>query len=133
MRKPEQRLWDRMRTNVSNSVRLERIENLTGSGTPDVLAIWCGKVTWIENKVGHWPKRMGTRIQFKHPPTVEQCNWHLNWFQNGGTSYVLIGIEGFIFLVPGHLVDGVSSMTRNSIHKFIADWAAINKALMRKK
>lgn len=132
MRKPEQKLWDRWRNNMPPDIYLERVENLVWSGTPDVMAMWRGKVTWVENKIAAWPKRKNTRIQFKHPPTPDQRNWHINWNQRGGTSYILVGIEQEVFLIPGLRADDVPDMMPGAIKPFAIDWDGIVKRIKRK-
>lgn len=133
-RKPEQRLWDRHRGNNPADIRLERIENVAGNGTPDVLAIFKGKtnititnrgrVTWIENKVIDFPKRAGGRIQFIHPPTIDQRNWHLDWQQSFGNSIFLVGVQGSraMFAVSGAYADSILSFTVERLAGFEVDW-----------
>lgn len=133
-RKPEQRLWDRHRNNNPPDIRLERIENAAGSGTPDVLAIYKGRpavtviqrgrVTWIENKVIDFPKREGGRIQFLHPPTIDQRNWHIDWQQCFGNSIFLISVKesSGLFAVSGVYADDILAFTVNRLAGFEVDW-----------
>jgi len=129
-RKPEQLLWDRKRRALPRAIHIERIENLVGAGTPDQCAIYCGRVTWMEDKIAHTPKRSSTRLQFNHPLEPEQCNWHLNWYQKGGTSIIVIDvIARGIFMVPGFAADEVNEMTAESIARYAATWTSIDRYL----
>lgn len=116
---PEQRLWDRIRANIGNKVHIERIENVVGSGTPDtVILAGDGRVTWVEHKVATLPKRAGTRLQWKHPLSVEQRNWHRVWNQKGGTSFILVGVSLGLFLVPGEWADEITNSTFDVMRRF---------------
>ena len=125
-RKPEQLLWDRKRRALPRAIHIERIENLVGAGTPDQCAIYCGRVTWMEDKVARLPKKAATRLQFNHPMEPEQCNWHLNWYQHGGASLIVIEvIDHGLFIVPGYAADMVNKFTASSIASFAAMWASL--------
>lgn len=132
-RKPEDRLWDRTRTNIGAKVRLERIENMLGSGTPDVLAIGSSRVTWIENKIADWPVHAETRIQFLHPPTIHQRNWHLMWKQNGGHSIFLVGngdgSSAKVFAVGARFADEIIGFKRSMLERFETNWGELAAAL----
>lgn len=124
MRKPEQRLADRVRRNIGHRVLIERVENVVGIGMPDALILANKRVTWAEHKVADWPQRMSRRIQFKHPPTIEQRNWHMRWTRKGGQSLFLIGmLEGkygppLLCAVPGRMYDEVNEINATEI----LDW-----------
>lgn len=94
MRLKEQRLWDRLRNNLSPKIaNLQRIENLIGAGFPDVIAVSCGVVTPIELKaIDAMPRQIKTRLLGPLGLSVEQRNWHTNWAKYGGHSIVLLGI-----------------------------------------
>lgn len=130
-RKPEQLLWDRKRRALLRAIHIERIENLVGAGTPDQCAIYCGRVTWMEDKVARLPKKAATRLQFNHPMEPEQCNWHLNWYQKGGASIIVIEvIDHGLFMIPGYGADAVNEFTAASIARYAANWARIDRYLM---
>jgi hypothetical protein len=129
-RKPEQRLADRMREHVSAHVLVERIENWVSAGTPDTFC--CsprGKVTWIEHKIGEWPKRANVRVQWNHPLTIDQRNWHLTYRRYNGKSYILARVEGVLFLVPGMLADSFNDFNRAAISPFESNWKQLIKVL----
>lgn len=119
MRFPEQRLWDRIRRNLAREFHIERIENAVAAGMPDTVVLSRGVVTFVEHKIAMTPVRRDTsRLQWKHPLTPQQRNWHRMWTQNGGRSYIVVGIERFLFAVPGNLVDEVSIMKADDIGKY---------------
>ncbi len=98
-RKKEQLLWDRMRNNLGGKLRLQRVEEMLGSGTPDVLALRAGKVTWCETKAAKAvPKRPGTPLLGEAEGlTIDQRNWHLDWTMNGGRSMIIVGVKDHRF------------------------------------
>lgn len=122
MRKPEQRLWDRTRRNISARVHVVRVENAVGEGTPDSIAIVRGCVTWMEHKVGYWPQREGSRIRWSYKLQPGQCNWHKDWARQGGRTIILIGIERQLFVWPGMRVDEVNGLTRKTIAPYERSW-----------
>lgn len=128
-RKPEQQLWDRIRRNIGPQVLMKRVENYLEAGWPDTITLAFGHVTWLETKVGHWPKRPTTRIQWNHPLQIEQCNFHLDWGQHEGRSLIIAGIEGTIFMIPGNRADDFNSMTRYRIQSYECDWRHLGKYL----
>jgi hypothetical protein len=118
VRKPEQRLADRVRRSIGHLVLIERIENVAGLGTPDACVLaqsgsarGGARVTWTEHKVATEPAKVVTRLQYAHPLTTEQKNWHLRWTSRGGNSLILIGCEGRLFAVPGTLADRACEYT----------------------
>lgn len=127
MRKTEQRLWDRMRRAIGRDVRLERIENVVGVGTPDVLAC-CYITSFVELKaVDAPPVRETTRVLGDKGLSRDQRNWHIDWRQWGGTSYVLIGVGREIFMIEGGFADVINEMTMQQLaaHSVASDWAKV--------
>ena len=131
MRKPEQRLADRVRDNIGQFVLIERIENSVGFGTPDACILAVGKtqarVTWTEHKVATVPARESTRLQYVHPLTVEQKNWHLRWNSKGGNSLILIGCEQRLFAVPGTRAEEACEYTLAEAARFEVDYDELVK------
>ena len=79
-RRPEQRLWDRLRKAAAGRVYTERIENLVGVGRPDVDTLVKGSFIPIELKyVAQWPARTTSKVLGKDGLSQAQKNWHLNW------------------------------------------------------
>ena len=127
----EQKLWDAMRENFAAAaktsgpamrVRLERIENLAGEGTPDVLVLCDGAVTFCELKaVDTFPKRPSTRVLGTEGLRQEQKNWHMGWQHAGGRSLILIGIgsgrERAHFAIEGRHCDTVNEMSWSDLSR----------------
>lgn len=131
MRKTEQKLWDRFRRNCGPHVRLERIENVVGVGMPDVLT--CCRITaFVELKaVEAPPARATTRVLGDKGLSQDQKNWHKNWAQWGGTSFILIGVGARIFMLRGSLGDRVNDMTMEELQSAAAatDWLRVAQLL----
>lgn len=112
MRKPEQRLWDRLRKAAEGRVHTERIENLVGVGRPDVDTLVAGNFVPIELKyVAAWPIRESTRVLGDKGLTQVQKNWHLNWRNWGGHSMIVVGVADEVFAFNGATADNVNEYT----------------------
>ncbi len=122
---PEQRLWDRIHKNVGLHVHIERIENSVGAGTPDTLVIHKGNVLFVEHKEAERPAKASTRLQWRHPLTPQQRNWHLTWHQNGGRSAIVIGVERELFALPGRMADDITAMPYNVMAAWRLDYIAL--------
>lgn len=122
MRKPEQRLWDRMRKALGQKYYLERIENGVSAGRPDVDLMWRGIVLPFELKVGTYPKRPSTPILGKSGLNQNQLNWWLTWRKHGGQGFILVGVEQDIFLVPGKYSEQVNDFTHADMAEFYCQW-----------
>lgn len=117
MRKPEQRLYDRMRRALFPLIRLERIENAVGTGRPDVDALANGIFTPIELKcVAAPPVRVTTPVLGdKKGLNRDQRNWHLDWRNYGGRSLIVVGIGREVFAIGGWAADGINAMTLDDL------------------
>lgn len=143
MRKPEQWLWDALRSHAAKdqSVYFERIENVVGDGMPDVVALADGPLSvtsFVELKARTtWPVRKDTPVFTDDTGMrVSQINWHLNWTRRGGNSYVLIGVgvlrQRQLFLLSGALAPGINRMTKHEFQLIEPDsWATIFTRLQR--
>jgi hypothetical protein len=99
MRKPEQRLWDRLRKAAVGKIYTERIENLVGVGRPDLDTLVAGSFVPIELKqIAAWPVRVGTRVMGERGLSQVQKNWHLTWRRWGGNSLVVVGVGFEVFM-----------------------------------
>ena len=130
MRKPEQKLADRVRRAIGHLVLIERIENVVGYGTPDACVLAAApyrRVTWAEHKVATLPIKQSTRLQYVHPLTVEQKNWHLRWNSKGGNSLILIGCEARLFAVPGTRAEEACEYTLAEAARFEVDYDELVK------
>lgn len=108
-RRPEQRLWDRLRKAAANRLYTERIENLVGVGRPDVDTLVRGNFMPIELKqVAAWPARASTRVLGDKGLSQVQKNWHLMWRHWGGSSLVVVGVADEVFAFSGATADHIN-------------------------
>lgn len=108
-RRPEQRLWDRLRKVAANRLYTERIENLVGVGRPDVDTLVAGNFMPIELKqIAAWPARPSTKVLGNKGLSQVQKNWHLNWRRWGGSSLIVVGVDDEAFAFSGATADHVN-------------------------
>lgn len=122
---PEQRLWDRIRRNLGREIHIERIENAVAAGMPDTLVIHRGFVTFVEHKTATLPKRNTTPLQWRHKLTSPQKNWHRMYHQNGGTSYIIVGVNHHLHALPGRMVDEITEMPFVAMQVWRLDYIAL--------
>ena len=79
MAKSEKNLWQRIKK-LNLKGQIFRIESNTINGIPDVFWLINGKSIWIELKSND-VKNLGL--------SKYQINWHLEHYQNKGTSFIL--------------------------------------------
>ena len=79
MAKSEKNLWQRIKK-LNLKGQIFRIESNTINGIPDVYWLINGKSIWIELKSND-VKNLGL--------SKYQINWHLEHYQNKGTSFIL--------------------------------------------
>lgn len=109
MRKPEQRLWDRLRKAASGRVHAERMENLVGVGRPDVDTLVAGSFVPLELKyVAAWPARTTTKVLGDKGLSQVQKNWHLTWRNWGGHSMIVVGVDDEVYAFSGATADHVN-------------------------
>lgn len=111
----EQKFWKRVKKNLTKfGVHLERIENMAGTGTPDVDALCNGVFTKIELKaVDDYPKRKSTPVLGRKGLSVVQKNWQMEWLRHGGRSLILIAVGSHDFYaMRGAWGDKVNSMPK---------------------
>ncbi len=109
-RKPEALLWTRIRTRMRGRVRAERIENLVGTGRPDVDTLVAGSFVPIELKASpRWPARQTTAVLGERKGlSLAQRNWHLDWHRWGGRSLVVVEVAGEVFTFNGATADHIN-------------------------
>ncbi len=108
-RRPEQRLWDRLRKVAAGRLHTERIENVVGVGRPDVDTLVAGSFVPIELKqIDKWPVRATTRVMGDRGLSQVQKNWHLTWRRWGGTSLIVVGVVDEVFAFSGATADHVN-------------------------
>lgn len=109
MRRPEQRLWDRLRKAAAGRLHTERIENLVGVGRPDIDTLVHGSFVPIELKcVDDWPMKEDTKVLGRKGLSQVQKNWHLNWRSWGGTSMIVVGVGNEVFAFNGATADYIN-------------------------
>jgi hypothetical protein len=109
----EQRLWDRIRKAAAGRIHTERVENVVGVGRPDVDTLCAGSFVPIELKaVDAWPKRAATRVLGDEGLSQDQKNWHLTWRRWGGTSLIVVGVDGEVYGFSGTMADYVNGYNR---------------------
>lgn len=137
MRLPEQRFWDRTRARLQEEFRLERIENLAGVGTPDVLATAraTGRTTLIELKaVVELPKRAASKVLGRAGLSQDQKNWHMDFVRARGTAFILVGIGPYRqLLIEGRWADHINDWCEyDLVYNAVAcDWADIKNVLTK--
>lgn len=108
-RRPEQRLWDRLRKAAANRIHTERIENIVGVGRPDVDTLVKGNFVPIELKyIEAWPAKSSTKVLGREGLSQAQKNWHLNWCNWGGKSLIVVGVGDEVFAFSGATADYVN-------------------------
>lgn len=113
-RRPEQRLWDRLRKAAAGKLHTERIENLVGVGRPDVDTLVEGSFVPIELKqVAAWPARGSTKVLGREGLSQVQKNWHLNWKNWGGMSMIVVGVGEEVFAFSGERADALNDYNTN--------------------
>lgn len=116
-RKREQRLWGRTRKNlIERGIHMERIENLVGSGIPDVLFKLVDRPCFMELKaVEAPPKRATTPLLGGDGLRLEQENWHKRWNKTRRNSYILVGVGSKQYLIGGEHSDDVNGFTFDQV------------------
>lgn len=108
-RTPEQRLWDRLRKIAAGRLYTERIENVVGTGRPDLDTLVGGSFVPIELKqIERWPVRASTKVLGKKGVSRDQRNWHLSWRMWGGRSLIVVGVEHEVFTFNGASADHIN-------------------------
>lgn len=99
----ETSLWKWLKNakkHYTSDLAISRIENLAGSGTPDVEGHLSGfGQFWVELKVCDRPKRTTTALRPKIRPA--QIAWITRRVKVGGNVWVLLQVEKTRYLVKG--------------------------------
>ncbi len=104
MRKPEQKLWDRLSNLMASSWRADRIENKISQGIPDLyFGISTQLLGWIELKaMPEFPKTATTKVKLPHY-TAWQANWHWTRRDFGTRSWIMVQVGDELFTFPARL------------------------------
>ena len=117
----ETALWDRLRdtaipalVQAGHRVHAGRLENLVGTGWPDVEACIDGISVWIELKSEARPKRRDTPIRPKL--RTSQSEWHKTRASVGFRhNWVLLQVGSSraarLYLLPGDRYDDIKAVT----------------------
>ena len=117
----ETALWDRLRdtaipalVQAGHRVHAGRLENLVGTGWPDVEACIDGISVWIELKSEARPKRHDTPIRPKL--RTSQSEWHRDRAATGFRhNWVLLQVgharAARLYLIPGDRYDDIKAVT----------------------
>jgi len=123
MRKTEQRLWDRMRHAIKDQLYYERIENMVGTGRPDIDIGHAGIFFPVELKaVAAYPARPTTPVLGARGLSQKQKNWWLRWRSFGGEGFILVGVELDLFCVLAQHSEVLNSFTKTELEKFATSW-----------
>jgi hypothetical protein len=118
----------------NNGILLQRIENVVGTGRPDVDALAAGVFTPIELKaVDGWPKRKTTPVLGQSKGLSRaQRNWHIEWQLHGGRSLIVVSVGTEPFALLGRHADLLNHYTEPNIRHYASarDWSGI-AALLR--
>lgn len=123
----EKTAYNWLKKNVFRSPhRIDRIENLVGTGMPDVNGcVVRGFEFWLEVKNPTEPKRPSTPLfGSNHKVSQEQANWFLTQRKAGGRCLFWIVTDKRRMLVPGIYADTLNKMTVSEIVE-VACWSAL--------
>lgn len=125
MRKPEQKIYDRLKVNMPQpGDRIDRVENVLVFGMPDVNFCAEGIECWIELKAPTEPKKDKTPLfGSNHKLSIEQMNWLFKQVGAGGRCFILIGTDKRWLLIDGFYADYINTLTITELED-IALWKA---------
>jgi len=104
IRKPEQKLWDRLSTIMVGRWRADRIENKVLQGMPDVyFGVSPQLHGWIELKVlPEFPKAAVSKVKIPHY-TAWQANWHWTHRDFGTRSWIFVQHEDDLYVLSSRM------------------------------
>ena len=110
--------------------RIDRIENLTVVGMPDVNLCIQGRESWIEIKAPREPKRDSTPLfGSNHKVSLEQANWMKRQIDAGGRCFFFIGTNMRFLLLSGAIGGIINSMRVEELRKE-ALWEGMRRKAM---
>ena len=118
--------------------RIDRIENLTVVGMPDVNLCIEGRESWIEIKAPREPKRETTPLfGSNHKVSLEQTNWMKRQTDAGGRCFFFIGTNMRFLLLSGAIGAIINTMSVEELRKVAlwegmrrkADWKELRETL----
>lgn len=101
----------------------ERLENLVGSGIPDVVHKHKeGETIWIELKTARKPVRPTSKIFKKGYFNKSQEVWHKKWSGLGAKVYILLGVDKERYLISTIGIESaINDFTYSDIQKYKID------------
>jgi hypothetical protein len=104
--------------------RIDRIENVVGTGMPDVNLVLSGVELWIEIKSPMEPKKDNTTLfGSNHPLSQDQMNWFKRQMRAGGKAFVYIDTDKHRILINGTWADRINTMTVQELLDEAAWWS----------
>lgn len=105
--------------------RIDRIENLVGTGFPDTnCCLHPGVEFWMEIKAPREPKRANTPLfGSNHKLSQEQKNFFLSQRKAGGLGFIYIETDKRRMLIHALHADGLNEMTVGQLVAF-SEWNA---------
>jgi len=108
--------------------RIDRIENLVGTGFPDTNCCFNGVEFWMEIKAPTEPKRPGTPLfGSNHKLSQDQKNWFLSQRNAAGLGFIYIETDKRRMLINGVHADRINESTVYGLLG-IASWEASRRA-----
>lgn len=117
----ESNLWQTTRPRLIRAgFFVQRIENSTSDGVPDVWVGWPDGYAWVENKATkEWPVRATSKVFGADGLRKGQIIWHLAASQRGVVAFIWAGVgtgtKRQTFLVPGVHADRFNDMTKTEL------------------
>ena len=125
----EKALWKWFKEHVAVHGYWERVENLVGTGTPDVHYCIDGYAGWIELKeIEDWPVRAKTIVRIDHF-TLEQRYWLREYYdRGGGNAWLLVRVRAAreYFLFRPDSADAIGTMNQEEFRR-AAYWSWLGK------
>lgn len=133
MRKPEQKLFDTMKRQLSHQFWIQRVENDVGEGISDViLTMMHGRrPVFVELKSFEPPKRLSTRAFRPGKGMREsQIGWHLKAHKHGLKTFVLARnrkVSHDLYLFPGSIAAMLNDMSMQDFldSRIERDWSGV--------
>jgi hypothetical protein len=132
----EQKLYDLTKKHLGNtsSLWLQRVENLTASGMPDlVITNSLGRTSWVELKFAVPPKRDVTPLLGRGGLNTAQIAWHLKAAALNLPTYVLVRAGKEILLVTGRAAASINHWPLADLRAaaVATSWEAIDELLRK--
>lgn len=123
----EANLWAMLRSKLQHAAdRLDRIENLTTDGMPDVQGCFDGMEVWMELKVSQLPAKSTTPVLSRagnHKLLDTQIVWFARQRRAGGIAFIVVLVARELYLINGVLyADVINSWTLQDFRDNAVAW-----------